>query len=504
METNTKQLSQEHINFVMALYSSGKIQETIDTIKILDKNYPNVPLFFNILGACYKHLNKLEESTKMFEIATEIKPDYYIVHNNLGINLLQLGKLDAATDRFKKAIAIKPDYIDAHYNLCITIVKLGQLEEAVICYEKAITIKPDFVEAHNNLGSVFKQLGQLEEAARCYERAITIKPDLVEAHYNLGYVLQKLGDLDAAVRSYKNVVAINSEYAMKHNNKILYAIYLFTNGHIIETLDTIETLIKTDPYEALLYNMGGGCYTILGELDKAIKYYEKALNIKPDYAIPQHMLNALTGKESKAPPREYVKNLFDDYAERFDYSLVIQLEYKLPFLIKELILKLNIPKKNFKRVIDIGCGTGLLGSEIRDISENLIGIDISKNMISKAKNKEIYDRLIIGDIVDILRTSKEKYDLFISLDVFIYLGELSIIFNAVRNCSYNDAIFIFSIELQEDKEYSLLKSGRYSHSEEYILKTASNGFKLIEHYDIRLRKEKKGWINGKIFVLQVI
>ena len=108
------------------------------------------------------------------------------------------------------------------------------------------------------------------------------------------------------------------------------------------------------------------------------------------------------------------------------------------------------------------------------------------------------------DIVDILRTSKEKYDLFISLDVFIYLGELSIIFNAVRNCSYNDAIFIFSIELQEDKEYSLLKSGRYSHSEEYILKTASNGFKLIEHYDIRLRKEKKGWINGKIFVLQVI
>jgi predicted TPR repeat methyltransferase len=50
--------------------------------------------------------------------------------------------------------------------------------------------------------------------------------------------------------------------------------------------------------------------------------------------------------------------------------------------------------------------------------------------------------------------------------------------------------------------YSLLKSARYSHSDEYILKTASDGFKLIESQEVSLRKERDGWIDGKIFILQ--
>ena len=49
---------------------------------------------------------------------------------------------------------------------------------------------------------------------------------------------------------------------------------------------------------------------------------KKALALNPDYAIPQHMLNSLKGKTSKHPPKEYVKNLFDDYADRFNESLV--------------------------------------------------------------------------------------------------------------------------------------------------------------------------------------
>jgi predicted TPR repeat methyltransferase len=51
-------------------------------------------------------------------------------------------------------------------------------------------------------------------------------------------------------------------------------------------------------------------------------------------------------------------------------------------------------------------------------------------------------------------------------------------------------------------DYSLLKSARYAHSDNYILKTASDGFKLIESQEVNLRKEKEGWIDGKIFILQ--
>ena len=355
---------------------------------------------------------------------------------------------------------------------------------------------------YNIRGTKYANLGQLDTAISCYEKALSIKPDYAEAHYNLGFSHHRLGQLDAAVRSYKKVVAIKPDYAKEHNNKILSVIYFFTIGQIPDAIDTLEALIKDNPNDALLFNMIGGCYASLGQPDMAVKNYEQALAIKPDYSVPQHMFNALTGNTSKEPPKEYVKNLFDDYAERFDDSLIKQLGYKLPFLMKELILKLDPPRNKFKKVIDLGCGTGLTGKELRDISNNLTGIDISSNMVAKTRELDVYDHLIVGDIVDILSSSKEKYDLFIALDVFIYIGELTKIFKTVRQCCNKNALFIFSIETQKGDDYSLLKSARYAHSDNYILKIASDGFKLIESQELNLRKEKEGWIDGKIFILQ--
>jgi len=355
----------------------------------------------------------------------------------------------------------------------------------------------------NIRGNRYANLGQLDTAVSYYKKSLAIKPDYAEAHYNLGFSLHRLGQLDAAVRSYKKVVAIKPDYAEAHNNKILSVIYLFTKGQIPDAIDILEALIKDNPNDALLFNMIGGCYVSQGQPDMAIKCYQKALTIKPDYAVPQHMLNALTGNTSTEPPKEYVKNLFDDYAERFDDSLIKQLGYKLPFLIKELILKLDPPRNKFKKVIDLGCGTGLIGKELRDISNNLTGIDISSNMVAKTRELDVYDHLIVGDIVDILSSSNEKYDLFITLDVLVYIGELTKIFKTVRQCCNKNALFIFSIETQEEDGYSLLKSARYAHSDDYILNIASDGFKVIDSQEVSLRKEKESWIDGKIFILQV-
>ena len=100
--------------------------------------------------------------------------------------------------------------------------------------------------------------------------------------YNIsGACYAILGLLDMAVKSYKKVIAINPEYAKAHNNKVLSVIYLFTNGQISDALDTVVALIKDYPNEALLYNMCGGCYASLGQLDMAVKNYKKALAIKP-------------------------------------------------------------------------------------------------------------------------------------------------------------------------------------------------------------------------------
>ena len=215
------------------------------------------------------------------------------------------------------------------------------------------------------------------------------------------------------------------------------------------------------------------------------------------------MINSLKVHASKSPPKEYVKNLFDDYAERFNDSLVQGLQYKLPFIIKYLIQNIS-SKSKFAKTIDLGCGTGLSGNGLSEISEHLSGIDISENMISKADELDVYDNLYTGDIVDVLNAVQENFDLFVALDVLIYVGDVESIFNTVHKYSNPESIFVFSTEIQEENGYSLLSSSRYSHSDSYIMNQASGKFVLINSKDTVIRKEGSDLINGKIYFFKSV
>ena len=205
MKKDNKQitLSKEQINTVMTLYSSGKINEAIAAIKALNENFPNVPLLFNILGACYQSLKQFDASIKMFETAVSLKPDYAEAHFNLGVVLKVSGRPNLAVESYKKAIELLPNYLGAHNNLGNALKQIGKLEEAVISYQNAIAIKPDYAEAYNNLGITFMSLERLDEAVKSYEMAISINSEYFDAHNNLAIVLKKLKRLVEALVNYE-------------------------------------------------------------------------------------------------------------------------------------------------------------------------------------------------------------------------------------------------------------------------------------------------------------
>ena len=278
---NQSVLSKEQIDSVIALYTRGQYQEVIDQIKVLNEKYPNVPLLFNIVGACYKALGQFQGAAKMFETAVNIKPNYAEAHKNLGITLKELGEFDAAVASLRKAIIIDSEYIDAHYNLAITFKDYDHFNDAVNSYKRVLEINPNFAEAHNNLGNVFKDLEQLDEAVKSYKKAISCNQNLSDPHYNLGVTLKKLRQLDGAVQSLNNSIIIKPDFANAHNNLGSCFILL---GQMTSAIECYEKAIEIKPDYAEAHNNLGNVFNALGKFKEGAQYFEKAIVIDPYFA----------------------------------------------------------------------------------------------------------------------------------------------------------------------------------------------------------------------------
>jgi tetratricopeptide (TPR) repeat protein len=290
--------TQTEINSVIALYSNGQMQEALDAIDTLTKDYPNEPLLYNISGVCYKAIGQLDAAVKSFEKALAIKPDYTEVNYNLGLTFQELAQLDDAVKCYEKAVALKPDYAEAHNNLGVTLKELGRLDEAVKCYEKALTLKPDYTEAHNNLGNAFKELDQPAAAVKFYEKALAVNPDYAEAHTNLGNAFKELGRLEDAVKSYEKAVALKPDYAEAHYN---LGNALMELGQENDAIMSYESAIDIKPDYGGAHNNLGNALKELGQLDDAAKYYEKTLTLQPDYAEAHHNLSTIKKYTARDP-----------------------------------------------------------------------------------------------------------------------------------------------------------------------------------------------------------
>jgi predicted TPR repeat methyltransferase len=151
--------------------------------------------------------------------------------------------------------------------------------------------------------------------------------------------------------------------------------------------------------------------------------------------------------------------------------------------------------------MDLGCGTGQCGEAVRPLASFLTGVDLSPRMIAKARERKIYDSLIVGSIDDALEGRDGSFDLIIAGDVFIYVGDLSRVFAGCARALPSGGLVAFSIESTEGDAYRLCPTGRYAHSETYIDTIArASGLSLVFQRDIVVRNDPAP-IQGRIILL---
>ena len=144
------------------------------------------------------------------------------------------------------------------------------------------------------------------------------------------------------------------------------------------------------------------------------------------------------------------------------------------------------------RAIDLGCGTGLCGSVLREVSEHLIGVDIAAKMLAQAEEKHSYDTLIEAEVVSFLQKDHQQYDLAVAADMFPYLGELDTFFTAVSLRMTQNGLFIFSHEISANEPWQLQDSARFSHHPDYIKALCEkHGFNIIYQENVVARQQQE-------------
>jgi predicted TPR repeat methyltransferase len=222
-----------------------------------------------------------------------------------------------------------------------------------------------------------------------------------------------------------------------------------------------------------------------GFADAARQSYRQALVRGVEPELVRFALGALEDTPSATPPRHYVEQLFDSYADGFDEHLVQALQYRAPQLLVD-----GLAREHYPSVLDLGCGTGLAAPLLRPRCDRLEGVDLSAVMVERARARGLYDEVRQSELVEALAASSRTHDLLVAADVFIYVGALEGVFAAASRALRPGGEFCFSVEAADElHEWQLRMSLRYAHSERYIRMLArQHGFsvRLVARHPLRI------------------
>jgi predicted TPR repeat methyltransferase len=248
-----------------------------------------------------------------------------------------------------------------------------------------------------------------------------------------------------------------------------------------------------EPYLNLAHLAASG-----GDRAGAERWYRAGLERHPGEPNLEHMLRALLGETTSAPPPGHVAALFDGMAQDFD-RLLGALGYRVPEELARLALPV-LKAAPSPLAVDIGCGTGLVGAALSGSGARVIGIDLSAGMLQQAARRGVYAELIHGELVEELgRVAPGSAHAVLAGDVFIYLGDLAAAFRSAARALSPGGVFVFSVEEIESAPFQLQPSGRYAQSVAYIRGLAAQ-CGLVERAmePFGLRREGAGYARGRL------
>ncbi len=324
------------------------------------------------------------------------------------------------------------------------------------------------------LGAALQQLGRIGDALAPSQQAAKLLPHDAESFNNLACIQQNLGNFELAEACFRHAVALQPTYQ-------------------------VATVLLADVLR------------IQGKREESLAFYQRAQQLAPQDGYIAHHVAALSAQQTERAPAHYVAMAFDGYASTFEDHLQTTLAYHVPEQLAAMLTEHADASATPWDVLDLGCGTGLVGAALAPKAGKLVGVDLSQGMLAKAHARGIYQQLVCDDLLTMMRAEPSgSWDVITSADVFIYIGKLDEVIAEAKRLLRPRGMLAFSIETIEaartgdaakaqNMDYQLEVTGRYSQSEKYLNQLAlDNSFAQEVMTATVLRQESGTPVPGRL------
>lgn len=421
-----------------------------------------------------------------------------------GIAAHRKGDLATAQDIYLEILNKDPENADGLHFLGLLHFDAGETESAIDLIQTSLEKDDRNTSALNNLGNILKLIGEPRKAFAAYVRAVELDSRHEEAWKNINLLVRSCGDYDEILEIMSEIVRLDPENPDAWHT---YGLALLLTGSKEEAAQAFEKSLEFDGPTAPSAVWRARILSALGHSDLSQKHFERIVEADPGNEAARYHLAAVRGDKLEHAPEDYVKTHFDKFSESFD-DVLQNLGYRAPELVAEDVVTLARGRPDpFHDVVDLGCGTGLCGPLIREHCVKLTGVDLSRGMMQKAAELNVYDFLVEGELVSFLNADlPTRFDLAVCVDTLCYIGNLRPFMKALAGALKPGGILVASVEHLADPsgpDFRVDSSGRYAHTPAYIRKCAEEAA-LSYAADRRevLRRELGKDVQGLIFQVQ--
>ena len=282
---------------------------------------------------------KVKEADRYYTAILKANPFHPHANHNMGILAIGFDKVNEALPFFKAALKANPQIVQFWQSYIDALIKLERFEEAKAkfnlakskiskiddlnilkekfdSFERASNKRPKSNKNQNNILDVTN----LDQAIRLAGKNIKDN-DIESARKIYEDILQKYPKNKKAIAGFKKLSTTQSvghtNLKEPPQNQMQPLINLYNQGQFQQILSITSDLIFEFPYSFNLQNFIGAANKGLGNLDKAIQAYKKAIAIKPDYAEAFNNLGTALKDQGK----------LDEAFENYNKALTIKDDY---------------------------------------------------------------------------------------------------------------------------------------------------------------------------------